>query len=534
MKKLLSFTLLLSLPALAATCPKPNMNAKGAFEIISKKQTNLCEYLENYLVSKTARNESCETMFHAAIKNSNASAVNCLESINYTPQNAAQINKADQFLTANYYEFAVMHAPLDIIKNFHQNGGQLSNLYMNGYSEFTLAAAYNNLDVVRYFDRRGTNVNDMRNPNKANGLIQSAMHRAASTNTADVVSYIVRRGGDVNLQYKAGLESEYVNTPLSFAASNNKKEIVELLIRAGGEVDGNGSTYSPLELAISNKKVEIAKLLINSGTDVTKGYNPPIIAAAKINNLEALELLIRSGADIYARDRSGSNSMGYAVGGGNQELVDFLLRAGSPLTSGNTKGLLEIVVEKNQEIKFYNHLKYLGAPEPNMNWILSNSYDCSTGERAYYRRSSCSDKPAFENAKKFVAYALKNGANSNVKFSGYTGGDNTTLLMRSVQIGNLELVKLMVENGGNIHDQDGKGLGMLHYSIFRNSKLSETTRVSMIRYLVSLGADKKEKMNSYSSVFFFDDNTGYISDSLTAFEVAKKLGMDISIQNALK
>lgn len=62
-------------------CSTPNENAASAFNIIENKQSDLCKYLDAHLVAKTARNEKCETMYYASIRNGNMKSLSCLDSI---------------------------------------------------------------------------------------------------------------------------------------------------------------------------------------------------------------------------------------------------------------------------------------------------------------------------------------------------------------------------------------------------------------------------------------------------------------------
>ena len=73
-------------------CQNPVMNASKAFDIIRKNKSGLCQFLDEYIVSKTARNEKCETMYHSALRNKNNDSLRCLERIHFAPKTKEEIN----------------------------------------------------------------------------------------------------------------------------------------------------------------------------------------------------------------------------------------------------------------------------------------------------------------------------------------------------------------------------------------------------------------------------------------------------------
>ncbi|HZD19660.1 MAG TPA: ankyrin repeat domain-containing protein [Burkholderiales bacterium] len=111
---------------------------------------------------------------------------------------------------------------------------------------------------------------------------------------------------------------------------------VRALIRAGMRVDFNfdaltrgRSSESPLTMAINRGHLEIARILLEAGADPNRrnGSGAPALQYAKTN--EALDLLLRYGADINAPDQRGRTALAEAVERGDQARIELLVRGGA-------------------------------------------------------------------------------------------------------------------------------------------------------------------------------------------------------------
>jgi ankyrin repeat protein len=109
---------------------------------------------------------------------------------------------------------------------------------------------------------------------------------------------------------------------------------------------------SALHVATAGYRVEIAKLLLDAGADCAAAENhrrsQPIHYAADGNlenaagnaqrQVQMIEILIKAGADIHARDKNGATPLHRAVRTRCADAVKFLLDAGADATLRNKPG----------------------------------------------------------------------------------------------------------------------------------------------------------------------------------------------------
>ena len=107
-------------------------------------------------------------------------------------------------------------------------------------------------------------------------------------------------------------------------------DAAELLIEMGADVNAksnNGGT--PLRYACVRGYIDVAELLIENGADVNaknecNGGTPLHFACGK-GPVNVAELLIENGADVNAEDNDGDTPLRWAMKGGQEEMVNFLL-----------------------------------------------------------------------------------------------------------------------------------------------------------------------------------------------------------------
>ena len=148
-----------------------------------------------------------------------------------------------------------------------------------------------------------------------------------------IVEILLAHGAAVN-----GPVGAY-RTPLQQACYSEKADIVSLLIEHGLAVDGttHDDRITPLTLACwPNTPLSIAQLLINAGADVNGGeWSAPLHDAAVGGNIEALDLLIQSGADVNSLSTddidlpAGSTALHFAADNVELSSLHRLLAAGS-------------------------------------------------------------------------------------------------------------------------------------------------------------------------------------------------------------
>src|SRR5215831_3490856 len=137
---------------------------------------------------------------------------------------------------------------------------------------------------------------------------------------------LLDRGADPNSRDAEGTPA------LMWAALYANDDSVKLLLERGANANAaNSAGATPLMWAIPDfAKVE---LLIEHGADVNARSDnlqrtPLLVAASYPGSVEVLKLLIRRGADIHAKDRTGTHALGRATSFADVSVVRFLVEHG--------------------------------------------------------------------------------------------------------------------------------------------------------------------------------------------------------------
>lgn len=87
--------------------------------------------------------------------------------------------------------------------------------------------------------------------------------------------------------------------------------------------------HTPICKAVIKGDVDAVKKFIEYGVDVNETSNglTPLMLAARFNNVEIVNLLLKNGANKKLKDEKGYDAMKYAELSKAREVVDFLMRA---------------------------------------------------------------------------------------------------------------------------------------------------------------------------------------------------------------
>ncbi len=218
----------------------------------------------------------------------------------------------------------------------------------------------------------------------------SSLMEAIEQGNEQEVKQLLDAGADANAKgwpsHKTGISylldrsthaEYYQRTALMLAACNDSSKIVELLLEHKANVDDdvyNHSMYA-LECAASSAKPANVILLLAHGA----GRDPKKLTWALLNAISAFSamhsdesqykecilLLIQRGADINGTDPYGNYAMTSAVqSGGNKDAIDFLLKQGANpnVTDRNGSTPLKLAKDRN-ESTLVKCLKDAGAKQ---------------------------------------------------------------------------------------------------------------------------------------------------------------------------
>lgn len=148
------------------------------------------------------------------------------------------------------------------------------------------------------------------------------------------VAALLARGFDPNTPSEKG------EPALVTAIRDGHLEVAEVLMRhADLKVDlPNVNNETALMMASLRGRASWAQRLIDKGAAVNRPGWSPILYAASGGNVATLEVLLKSGADIRARNPAGSTALIMAARFGADDVVWALLAAGADPTERNPGG----------------------------------------------------------------------------------------------------------------------------------------------------------------------------------------------------
>ncbi len=193
---------------------------------------------------------------------------------------------------------------------------EIEIIYKGGiYSVLVQAAGNGDIAAVRKLLDNGYNINT------ADEDDSTALSAAAGEGFEEIVSLLIEMNADINS-----------GEPLTKAAGNKHPDIVKLLIRSGADVNIHNS--SPLRSAVMSGNSDIVRILLGAGASVRPEYVSEwssIIGSAAISgNTEILKLLIDHGADAAEFE---SIALYYAASNGRSDAVEYLIKQGAEVNA---------------------------------------------------------------------------------------------------------------------------------------------------------------------------------------------------------
>jgi ankyrin repeat protein len=229
-------------------------------------------------------------------------------------------------------------------------GANVHDRDREGQTPLFHAVIRSHIDVIERLIAKGADINA-----KDNSGMTPLMYTPRYNHSTDIAKLLLSKGADKNIKDNKGM------TASMHAAKLGKQDFGELLSSTGYDV-------SKLMIAAKNNDLNTINQLIKTGSDLnakdTAGESP-LVYAIKANHASAAELLIKSGADINSRNLHGMTPLMAAVIHNNRSMAELLIKSGADINARAEGGITALMfVEMNGFKELYDLLVSKGADKP--------------------------------------------------------------------------------------------------------------------------------------------------------------------------
>jgi len=390
--------------------------------------------------------------------------------------------------------WAVQADDLELAELLIRNGAKVSVATVAGATPLQLAAVNGSAVLLDRLIAAGADPNA---PLTRSG--DTALMIASRTGKVDAVRMLLDHGAKVNTQETWG-----GTTALMWSVSEKHPEVAKVLIEHEADVNAR-SYYVP---SASGRGFEgttpVAEKPGKEFEEFASGWLTPLMFAARENDLESARVLVNAGADINAQSGDGKDALSLAFFDGSYDVAEFLIDSHANVNQKDAQRFTPLfwaVDRRNMETAPNFPWMETRDPLPLIKKLLDaganpNALINST-PRARMREGSprlvyatVLTRAALAGDVELARLLLAHGADPNI-----ISKDRETVLMAACGTGfingyhrqrspaeRLELVKLLVELGGDINAADNYGITPLMVA----ANLGD---IEIVRYLISKGAD---------------------------------------------
>jgi len=223
---------------------------------------------------------------------------------------------------------AVVNGDVAVVRNVPKGDASLSSritstLMLPGFDALMLAAAAGDKAMVTVLLEKGLKVTAGKT-----GSDPTALSLAANSNSADIVRMLLRKG-------MAAENREKLARPvIEGAVRRGYKDVVRVLIdEVPAILKRSDRDPNLVGVAASNDRDDIIQLLADRGMNIEAmgAFNgeTALMEASRSGKLNAVDTLLKKGANVNATDKDGRTALILAARNGNAAVVKTLLKSGA-------------------------------------------------------------------------------------------------------------------------------------------------------------------------------------------------------------
>ncbi|XP_012677803.1 ankyrin repeat and SOCS box protein 13 [Clupea harengus] len=211
------------------------------------------------------------------------------------------------------HEAAARGQVMQLQKLIH-NGASVNIVAMDSITPLHEACIQGHSQCVRLLLDAGAHV-DARNIDGSTPLCD-----ACAAGSLECIKLLLEHGAMVN-------PPRFTFSPLHEACMGGHSECVQLMISEGASMEAHDGHYgTPLHVACARQHKDCARVLLNAGANVNaaKLHGTALHHAAKVENVQLIELLVEFGGNVLAKDSLGKKPVHYSTPGSSSALsLDF-------------------------------------------------------------------------------------------------------------------------------------------------------------------------------------------------------------------
>ncbi|WP_353280516.1 ankyrin repeat domain-containing protein [Wolbachia endosymbiont (group B) of Cyclophora punctaria] len=382
------------------------------------------------------------------------------------------INAPGPFSEWTALHWAVEDRNTEVARKLIEKGANVNQLDSSQRTTLYQPAVNGDIEITKIL------VMNKVNPNVEDLMNLTALYEAARNGHKEVVRFLMNNGADVKKNGALKL------TPLHIAVANVDRAMVDCIIKNDKNIDKNIEIvdvfgWTPVYWAATKNDISILEALLKCisehGADVNLEDNligrSPLHIAATNGNVEAVELLIKYGANVNHKDAWGWTPFNCAATKGNRKVMYYLIAHGASIETNDPQKILLSICPYNY-LEAVTTMIQLGIWKDVMKLMGAEFLRCAAGHGDTL----------------MVHALLEAGVNANA-------GDDlgSTALHKAAKYNHPEVVKILILYRANVNAQNDLGESPLTYAVERRNWIVVIT-------LLCYGANPSLPDNCYETV----------------------------------